>query len=119
MSKGNILSPKEEQIMACLWQKGPLFVREIIEMLPDPKPHFNTVSTFIRGLENKGWVAHEQLGNTYKYHAVSPVDDYRAASIDRLTDYLFAKSYSSLVSYLLESGRISPDTLRQLISEIQ
>lgn len=65
------LSPKEEAIMACFWQHGPLFVREILELLPEPKPHFNTVSTFVRGLEAKGWVGHEQIGNSYRYHALA------------------------------------------------
>ena len=45
------LSPKEEEIMSCFWQRGPLFVREVVEMMPEPKPHFNTVSTFVRSLE--------------------------------------------------------------------
>lgn len=50
------LSPKEEEIMACFWREGRMFVREVVEKLPDPKPHFNTVSTFVRA-RNKGLVS--------------------------------------------------------------
>ncbi len=50
------LSEREEEIMSILWNKGPLFVREIVESMPEPRPHFNTVATFLKGLETKGWV---------------------------------------------------------------
>lgn len=100
MSKGNILSPKEEMIMSCFWLHGPLFVRQIIQLLPDPKPHFNTVSTFVRGLENKGWVSHEQIGNTFRYFAVVPLDNYRSASLERVCQLLFDGNYQDFADFL-------------------
>lgn len=48
------LSEREEEIMSVLWNNGPLFVREIVEKLPEPRPHFNTIATFLKGLESKG-----------------------------------------------------------------
>lgn len=48
------LSPKEEEIMRMFWSKGPMFVRDLLELYNEPKPHYNTVSTLVRGLEEKG-----------------------------------------------------------------
>ena len=57
----------EEQLMHLFWAHGPLFVKQLVELLPDPKPHFNTVSTFVRILEKKGFVSHNELGGHYTH----------------------------------------------------
>ncbi len=106
MSKGNILSPKEEIIMSCIWLHGPLRVKEIIELLPDPKPHFNTISTFVRGLQSKGWITHERCGNTHRYSAKVPINEYRLASLERIVGYLFNGKYDLLVDFLSENGKL-------------
>ena len=113
------LSPKEEAIMSCFWQHGPLFVREVVEMLDDPKPHFNTVSTFVRGLEAKGWLGHEQVGNSYRYHAEVAADDYRDRSLRGLVDRFFGRSYLGFVSTLVKEEKISTEELRELIEKIE
>lgn len=43
MRQKNRLTEKESEIMRQLWSRGPLFVRQMLEEYPDPKPHFNTV----------------------------------------------------------------------------
>lgn len=105
--------------MACFWQHGPLFVREILELLPEPKPHFNTVSTFVRGLEAKGWVGHEQVGNSYRYHALAEAGEYRENSLRRIVDRFFGRSYIGFVSTLVNEEKISTDELRELIDKIE
>lgn len=55
------LTAKEEEIMGWFWQKGPLFVKELLEYYEEPKPHFNTLSTIVRGLEEKGFLAHKNF----------------------------------------------------------
>ena len=52
------LTAKEEEIMGFFWKKGPLFVKEMLAFYEEPKPHFNTLSTIVRGLEEKGFLAH-------------------------------------------------------------
>lgn len=105
--------------MACFWQKGPLFVREVVDMMPEPKPHFNTVATFVRGLESKGWLRHETVGNAFRYAPVVKVDEYRDKSLRGLIDRFFGRSYIGFVSSLVEEEKISTDELRQLIDRIE
>ena len=61
------LTAKEEEIMGYFWEKGPLFVKQLLEYYEEPKPHFNTLSTIVRGLEDKGFLSHNTFGNTYQY----------------------------------------------------
>ena len=70
------LTVKEEEIMGFFWKNGPLFVKELLNYYDDPKPHFNTLSTIVRGLEEKGFIAHHTFGNTYQYYAVISEEDY-------------------------------------------
>ena len=71
MKKDNLkITAKEEEIMNHFWDKGALFVRELLDLYGEPKPHFNTLSTIVRGLEDKGLIAHKPYGNTYQYYAL-------------------------------------------------
>lgn len=105
--------------MACFWQHGPLFVREVVEMLPEPRPHFNTVSTFVRNLEAKGWLSHEQIGNSYRYFAAVDQADYRDRSLRGMVSRFFGNSYLNFVSALVNDDKISTDELRELIDSIE
>ena len=57
-----MLTAKEEEIMGYFWEKGPLFVKQLLDFYDEPRPHFNTLSTIVRGLEEKGFLSHEVFG---------------------------------------------------------
>ena len=54
------LTAKEEEIMGFFWEKGPMFVKQLVELYEEPRPHFNTLSTIVRGLEDKGYLSHKE-----------------------------------------------------------
>ena len=54
------LTKKEEIIMNHFWEKGPLFVRELRDLYPEPKPQFTTLSTQVRKLEGEGFIDHRR-----------------------------------------------------------
>lgn len=105
--------------MRILWQNGAMFVKEIVALLPDPKPHVNTISTFIRNLETKGYVAHKQYGNTYQYYAVAKMEDFRRKSFGNLIKSYFNNSYFGAVSTLVEEEKLSVEELKELIDLIE
>ena len=82
--KRQMLTEKEAQIMQMLWSRGPMFVREMVEIYPEPKPHVNTVSTTVRILEDKGYVSHESVGGSHRYYAVARMEDFRERSLTDL-----------------------------------
>lgn len=113
------LTVKEEEIMHFFWTKGALFVRELLDMYPDPKPHFNTLSTMVRTLESKGYIAHKVYGNTYQYYAVIDEDEFKNATLKNVISKYFENSYTQVVSALVKEEKLSIEELKQLISQIE
>lgn len=114
------LTPKEEELMSLLWQHGPHTVRELLDFYPEPKPHFNTVSTFVRKLEEKGYAGHTMLENgSYRYHATARPDSFRRNTLGKVISNYFANSYLSAVSSLIDDEKISLDELRELIQKVE
>lgn len=113
------LTKREEELMHIFWDKGPLFVRELVDMADEPKPHFNTLSTMVRGLEAKGYLGHEAFGNTYRYFPVVTEKEFGRGSIGHIVGRFFGNSYLGAVSALIEEEKISVDELRALIDRIE
>ncbi len=113
------LTSKEEEIMNFFWEKGPLFVRELLEFYDEPKPHFNTLSTIVRTLEEKGFVAHKSFGNTYQYYATVTEEQFRNSTLKGVISKYFNNSYLGVVSSLVKEEEISLDELKKLINEVE
>lgn len=105
--------------MDMLWQHGPMFVREMVKLYPDPKPHFNTVSTQVRILESNGFVTHKAIGNGFRYEAVISEEEYGKQSISGIIKTYFDNSYLSAVSAFVKEKKISVDELKDLINQIE
>lgn len=113
------LTAKEEEVMGFFWEKGPLFVKQILDSYEEPKPHFNTLSTIVRGLEEKGFLAHTTYGNTYQYFAQVSEDDFHKATLKNVIRKYFDNSYLGAVSSLVNEESISLDDLKLLIAEVE
>ncbi|MBR3883271.1 MAG: BlaI/MecI/CopY family transcriptional regulator [Bacteroidaceae bacterium] len=113
------LTKREEEIMNLFWNKGPMFVKELITYFDEPKPHFNTISTIVRGLEEKGFVAHKVFGNTYQYYAAVGENEYGRNTLKSIVNRYFGSSYLNAVSSLVEEEKISLDELKELIKKVE
>ncbi len=113
------LTPKEEEILNLFWEKGPMFVKELKEFYSDQNLHYNTLSTMVRAIEEKGFIAHEKFGNTYRYFAAVSKEDYSKRTLGTLVKKYFNNSYKNVVSLLVEEENISLEELKKLISEIE
>ena len=112
------LTAKEEEIMGYFWEKGPLFVKQLLEYYEEPKPHFNTLSTIVRGLEDKGFLSHNTFGNTYQYYAAVSETEYSKGTLKNVIAKYFNNSYLGVVSSLIKEEDISVDELRKLLDEV-
>ena len=113
------LTRREEELMQCFWAHGPLFVRELVEMAPEPKPHFNTLSTMVRTLETKGYLSHKSFGSTYQYYPVVSEAEFSRRTLGNVISRYFENSYMGAVSALVEEEKISVDDLRELLDRIE
>lgn len=113
------LTERESEIMKRLWEHGPLFVRELVALYPDPRPHVNTVSTTVRILEDKGYVSHEAVGASFRYYAVAQPEDFAGRSLSEVIRNYFRGSASAAVSALVDDERITVDELKEIIDMVE
>jgi predicted transcriptional regulator len=113
------LTNREEEIMELFWKDGSMFVKDVIKQLSDPAPHYNTISTIVRGLEEKGFLDHEQFGNTHKYFPIISREEFSKNSLKNLVGKYFDTSYASVVSMFVEEKDISIEEIQKLIEQVK
>lgn len=113
------LTAKEEEVLGYFWANGPLFVRELLDLQEEPKPHYNTLSTIVRTLEEKGYVGYKVFGNTHQYYALISEDEYSKKTLKQIVDKYFDNSYTRVVSTLIEEEALTLDELQELIQQIK
>lgn len=113
------LTSKEEEVLRSFWIYGPMFIRELLEKQEEPKPHYNTLSTIVRILEEKGYIGYKAYGNTYQYFALVSENEYRKNTLNKVVDKYFDNSYTRVVSTLIEEEKISVEEIQKLINEIK
>ena len=113
------LAKREEQIMQACWQLGNAFIKEIIAELPDPKPHYNSVATMVRILEEKGFLGHESFGNTFRYFPVISKEDYQKHAVGDIVKQYFNNSYPSMLAFFAKEQKLSKAELNEILDIIK
>ena len=113
------LTNKEEEIMHILWKLEKAFVKEVMAEIKEDQPHYNTLSTIVRNLEEKGFVDHNAFGNTHQYFPIVSMEDYRKRFMNTAIDNYFNSSYKNLVSFFAEEEKISAEELREILDLIE
>lgn len=113
------LTKAEEQIMQVLWELNRAFVKEIVDKLPDPKPAYNTVSTIVRILQNKGFVGHESHGKSHCYYPLVDKDTYSRKFLKNFIGNYFENSFSRMVSFFAKEENIDLKELEEILSQAQ
>lgn len=113
------LTNREEDIMHVLWHLKKAFVKEVLAELPTPKLHYNTISTIIRKMEDKGFVKHKAFGNTHQYYPAIDKEDYRKSFMQKTINNYFENSYKNVVSFFADEEKISIKELQEIIALIE
>lgn len=112
------LTKAEDQVMQVLWKLEKAFVKDIIEQLPEPKPAYNTVSTIIRILENKGFVDHTSYGKTYEYYPIVSKESYSKFTVQNMLQNYFGGSMQNLVSFFAKNENLTLQEIEALQKEL-
>ncbi len=87
--------------------------------IENDKPHYNTLSTIIRNLEDKGYVAYNAYGKTHQYYPIVSKEDYRKGFMNTAINNYFNNSYKNMVSFFAKEEKISVDELKEIIKLIE
>jgi predicted transcriptional regulator len=113
------LAAKEEEVMTLFWQHGDMFIRDLLNYYEDPKPHYNTVATQVKFLEEKKFLGRRPMGNTNQYYALISEKEYKGSALSSVISQYFNNSYTSVVSHFIEEESMDLDELKELIELIE
>jgi predicted transcriptional regulator len=113
------LTKAEEQIMQMLWKLDKAYLREIVDSMPNPKPHQNTVATLLKILVEKRFVGITVMNRHHQYYPLVSREEYSGSSIRQLAKNYFEGSYSKVVSFLVKEKNLSIEDLENLLQQIK
>lgn len=108
------LTKTEEQLMECIWQQGEVFMKDLIEMYPEPKPAVTTLATLLKRMQDKGFVGYTLFGNSRQYYALVKKSDYFSKHIRGMIKDYFSGSPLKFASFFTSSAGMSAEELEEL-----
>ena len=113
------LTKAEEQVMQILWQLKQGFLKDIMDGMPEPKPHSNTVATILKILIEKAFVNYEVQGRNNLYKPAVSKAEYGQKSINQLVKGYFEGSPAKLLSHFVNDNKLSQEDLEALLEQIK
>jgi len=113
------LTRAEEQIMKVLWTLENGLLMEIVEAMPSPRPHKNTVATILKTLVDKGFVEIENIGRIHRYHPLISKDNYSKRTLISVAKGYFQGSFPNVVSFLIDEKKLSIEDLEFLLKQLK
>jgi BlaI family transcriptional regulator, penicillinase repressor len=118
-NKSKTLTKAEEEIMQVLWKLERAFLREILDALPSPKPHQNTVATILKILVEKDFAGIEVFGRTHRYFPKVSKEMYSKSTIKNVVRKYFEGSFSDAVSFMVKENNLSLEDLELLVKQLK
>lgn len=113
------LAKREEQIMQVFWDLNKGFIRDIIPLLPDPKPHYNSVATIVKILEEKGFLNHETAGNMHCFFPVISREEYQQFALKDIVSQYFDNSYPRMLAFFAKEQKLTEKDFDEIVNIIK
>ncbi|MDO6432903.1 BlaI/MecI/CopY family transcriptional regulator [Flavitalea sp. BT771] len=113
------LTKAEEQVMKVLWKMGNGLLMEIVDGMPAPQPHKNTVATILKTMVDKGFVRIENIGRIHRYHPVLTKEEYSKSALVNVAKGYFEGSFPDVISFLVDEKKLSVRELEMLLQQLK
>lgn len=113
------LTQQEEEAMQVIWESNGGFIKDFLEIMPEPKPPYTTLASTVKNLEKKGFLKSEKLGNSYRYLPLLRAEDYKKRFMKGFVGDYFKNSYKELVAFFAKEQQISAEELKEIIDMIE
>lgn len=108
------LSKSEEQLMELIWKQGKVFMKELLEQHPEPRPATTTIATLLRRMQDKGFVAYTLFGNSRQYYPLVKKSDYFSKHVKGIIKNYFDNSPIQFASFFTTSTNLTTSELEEL-----
>ena len=113
------LTRAEEQIMKVIWKLESGLLMEIVDKMPAPQPHKNTVATILKTLVDKGYVRIENIGRIHRYHPALTKEEYSKSTLVNVAKGYFDGSFPNVISFLVDEKKLSVKELELLLQQLK
>ena len=113
------LTKAEEEIMLILWKLKECTTRDVMTELNQPEIPYTTVSTVVRVLEKKGFVAHKAIGTTYLYRPLLEKKDYLVGHLSGIAANYFNGSLPRMAAFFARENDLNLGELQELMGDIE
>ena len=108
------LPEKEEQLMEIIWNANQIFMKEILDAYPKPKPAPTTVATLLKRLIDKDVISYVEYGNSRQYYAKIKKTDYFSTQVNGLIRNFFNDSAAQFASFFTKETNLTKEELLDL-----
>jgi predicted transcriptional regulator len=113
------LTQTEEELMQYLWKLEKAFMKDLLEMYPEPKPASTTVATLLKRMADKDFIGYEQMGRSRQYYPLVKKTDYFSKHVNGLIRKFFDDSASQFASFFTSETNLSEKELEELKSIVE
>jgi BlaI family penicillinase repressor len=113
------LTKAEEEVMQVLWKLRKSFLKDILNEMPEPKPHQNTVATVLKILVEKEFVGIEVFGRMHQYYSLVNKEVYSKGRVKSLVKKYYEGSFSNIVSSMVKENNLSIEELEMLLKQLK
>jgi predicted transcriptional regulator len=113
------LTKAEEQVMQCLWKLKKGFLKDIVEQFPEPRPAYTTISTVVRVLVKKGFIAYNSYGKVNEYFPKLGKNEYAKKQLKGTVRDYFEGSVTSFASFFTTDKEMHVDELEEIKAIIE
>eukprot|EP01035_Chromulina_nebulosa_P041310 gene41310-55875_t len=108
------MSKAEEQLMEIIWKQEKVFLKEILDTYPEPKPASTTIATLLKRMQDKGFVAYKLFGNSRQYYPLVKKNAYFSKQVNGMIKSFFGNSAMQFASFFTASANLSESELEEL-----
>lgn len=114
------LSKSEEKLMELIWSQKKVFLKEIIESYPDPKPASTTIATMLKRMQDKGFIGYTTFGNSRQYYPLVNKNDYFTKHVKGIIKNYFGNSALQFASFFTTASNLTTpelEALKQIVEQ--
>lgn len=100
--------------MELIWKNGKVFMKDILDAYPEPKPASTTIATLLKRMQDKGFVGYRQFGNSREYYALVKKSDYFSKHVKGIIKNYFGNSNLQFASFFTTTSNLSTKELEEL-----